>query len=219
MNNLGKVFKNGVFSNNPVLVQLVGYCSVLAVTTSVINAIGMSAAVIFVATFSNIVVSALRDFIPDKVRIPAYIVVIATFVTLVQMFLQAFIPPLYESLGLFIPLIVVNCLIFGRAEGFASDNAIIPSAVDGFANALGYSWVIVVIAAVRELLGSGTLLGMAIIPEEYTIGLFAQAPGAFIVLAMIMIVFNIYQVNSEQRKEEARLAEKSGDFATAEGSR
>ena len=121
---LKKIFFDGIFANNPVLVQLVGMCSVLAVTTSVVNAIGMGSSVIFVVTCSNIVISSLRKFIPDKVRIPAYVVIIATFVTLVQMFLSAYIPALYDSLGLFIPLIVVNCLILARAESFASKNTV-----------------------------------------------------------------------------------------------
>lgn len=194
------IILSGVFGQNPVLVQMIGLCSVLAITTSVQNAIGMGLAVTFVVTASNLVISALRNFIPDKVRIPAYIVVIATFVTIVEMVTHAYVPALYESLGLFIPLIVVNCLIFGRAEGFASSNGVIPSLVDGLANGLGYTWVVLAVAAVRELFGYGSLMGVDIIPEEFTIGLFSQAPGAFIVLGLILVVFNAINVRNERKK-------------------
>lgn len=200
MNRFGKIINDGLFKNNPVLVQLIGLCSVLAITTSVENAIGMGAAVIFVVTMSNIVISALRDFIPDKVRIPSYIVVIATFVTIVEMVLNAYVPALYESLGLFIPLIVVNCLIFGRAEAFASKNTILDSAIDGIFQGLGYTWVVIAVAAVRELLGNGSLMGVEIIPEEFTIGLFGQAPGAFVVLAFILVIYNVISLNAEKKK-------------------
>lgn len=209
MNSFKKILSSGIFVNNPVLVQLIGLCSVLAITTSVENAIGMGAAVTFVVTASNIVVSALRNFIPNKVRIPAYIVVIATFVTIVEMVLNAYIPALYKSLGLFIPLIVVNCLIFGRAEGFASDNTVIDSAVDGIANGLGYTWVVIIVAAVRELFGSGALMGKELIPEEFTIGLFSQAPGAFIVLGLVIVVFNI--INDRNARRNAGQAKHDGN--------
>ena len=209
MNSFKKILSSGIFVNNPVLVQLIGLCSVLAITTSVENAIGMGAAVTFVVTASNIVVSALRNFIPNKVRIPAYIVVIATFVTIVEMVLNAYIPALYKSLGLFIPLIVVNCLIFGRAEGFASDNTVIDSAVDGVANGLGYTWVVIIVAAVRELFGSGALMGKELIPEEFTIGLFSQAPGAFIVLGLVIVVFNI--INDRNARRNAGQAKHDGN--------
>lgn len=209
MNSFKKILSSGIFVNNPVLVQLIGLCSVLAITTSVENAIGMGAAVTFVVTASNIVVSALRNFIPNKVRIAAYIVVIATFVTIVEMVLNAYIPALYKSLGLFIPLIVVNCLIFGRAEGFASDNTVIDSAVDGIANGLGYTWVVIIVAAVRELFGSGALMGKELIPEEFTIGLFSQAPGAFIVLGLVIVVFNI--INDRNARRNAGQAKHDGN--------
>lgn len=194
------IISSGMFGQNPVLVQMIGLCSVLAITTSVQNAIGMGLAVTFVVTASNVVISALRNFIPDKVRIPAYIVVIATFVTIVEMVTHAYVPALYESLGLFIPLIVVNCLIFGRAESFASNNGVFWSLVDGLANGLGYTWVVLAVAAVRELFGYGSLMGVDIIPEDFTIGLFSQAPGAFIVLGLILVVFNAINVRNERKK-------------------
>ena len=180
---LKKIFFDGIFSNNPVLVQLVGMCSVLAVTTSVVNAIGMGSSVIFVVTCSNIVISSLRKFIPDKVRIPAYVVIIATFVTLVQMFLSAYIPALYDSLGLFIPLIVVNCLILARAESFASKNSVFSSMIDGIGQGVGFTCALIVLASVREILGNGTWLGISNSWENYvSIGVITQAPGAFIIL-------------------------------------
>ena len=200
MKNFKDIMLSGMFGQNPVLVQMIGLCSVLAITTSVQNAIGMGLAVTFVVTASNLVISALRNFIPDKVRIPSYIVIIATFVTIVEMVTHAYVPALYESLGLFIPLIVVNCLIFGRAEGFASSNGVIPSLVDGLANGLGYTWVVLAVAAVRELFGYGSLMGADIIPEEFTIGLFSQAPGAFIVLGLILVAFNAINVRNERKK-------------------
>ncbi|MDO4673153.1 MAG: electron transport complex subunit RsxE, partial [Porphyromonadaceae bacterium] len=135
----GKIFKDGIFANNPVFVQMVGMCSVLAISSSFSNALGMGAAVIFVLTMSNIVISLLRNFIADEIRIPAFIVVIASFVTIVQMVIKAYLPALDESLGIFIPLIVVNCIILARAEGFASQNGLLPSIVDGIAQGLGYT--------------------------------------------------------------------------------
>lgn len=186
--NLFKVFKDGIFSNNPVFVQMVGMCSVLAISSSLSNALGMGAAVIFVLVLSNLVISLLRNFIPDEVRIPAFIVVIASFVTMVQMLIKAFLPALDESLGIFIPLIVVNCLILARAEGFASKQGIVASIVDGFGQGLGYTVAISILAAIRELFGNGTLLDMRIIPEDFTIGFLVQPASSFIVLGMMFAV-------------------------------
>lgn len=183
--NYGKIFKDGILSNNPVFVQMVGMCSVLAISSSVTNALGMGAAVIFVLTMSNIVVSLLRNFISDEIRIPAFIVVIASFVTIVQMAIKAYFPALDESLGIFIPLIVVNCIILARAEGFASKNGVLPSIVDGLAQGLGYTIAITALAFVREVLGAGTLLGKTLIPSEYTIGFLLQPASSFIVLGMM----------------------------------
>jgi electron transport complex protein RnfE len=181
----GKIFKDGVFANNPVFVQMVGMCSVLAISSSLTNALGMGAAVIFVLTMSNIVISLLRNFIADEIRIPSFIVVIASFVTIVQMVIKAYLPALDESLGIFIPLIVVNCIILARAEGFASQNGVLPSIVDGLSQGIGYTIAISALAIVRELLGAGTLLGASIIPAEYTIGFLQQPASSFIVLGMM----------------------------------
>lgn len=198
MNRFKEIFTNGIFTNNPVMVQLVGLCSVLGITTSVENALGMGAAVIFVLTCSNIVISALRNFIPDKIRIPSYIVVIATFVTIIDMVLNAYVPALYESLGIFIPLIVVNCIIFARAESFANKNTVIESIADGLAQGLGYTWVVVVLAAIREVMGAGTLMGIQLIPDDFTIGMFTQAPGAYIVLGAMIGVYNVLKRKKAQ---------------------
>jgi electron transport complex protein RnfE len=183
--NYGKIFKDGIFANNPVFVQMVGMCSVLAISSNFVNALGMGAAVIFVLTMSNIVISLLRNFIADEIRIPSFIVVIASFVTIVQMAIKAYFPALDESLGIFIPLIVVNCIILARAEGFASQNGVLPSIVDGLAQGIGYTIAIGALALVREVLGAGTLMGMTIIPTEYTIGFLLQPASSFIVLGMM----------------------------------
>lgn len=199
---LKKIFFDGIFANNPVLVQLVGMCSVLAVTTSVTNAIGMGSSVIFVVTCSNIVISSLRKFIPDKVRIPAYVVIIATFVTLVQMFLSAYIPALYDSLGLFIPLIVVNCLILARAESFASKNTVFSSMIDGIGQGVGFTCALIVLSSVREILGNGTWLGFPILGKKYvSIGVITQAPGAFIILGLLVAGFNMLSRKVNAKKE------------------
>lgn len=181
----GKIFKDGIFANNPVFVQMVGMCSVLAISSNFVNALCMGAAVIFVLTMSNIVISLLRNFIADEIRIPSFIVVIASFVTIVQMAIKAYFPALDESLGIFIPLIVVNCIILARAEGFASQNGVLPSIVDGLAQGIGYTIAIGALALVREVLGAGTLMGMTIIPTEYTIGFLLQPASSFIVLGMM----------------------------------
>jgi len=189
------ILKNGIFKDNPVLAQLVGLCSVLAITNTVVNAFSMSMAVIAVLVGANFVVSLLRKVIPHKIRIPIFIVVIATFVTMVEMFMKAFAPPIYESLGIFIPLIVVNCMILARAESFAYKNKVLPSVVDGLGNGLGYTFAVVILAAIRELFGSGTLFegtsfainvfGDKIQPAA----IFVAPAGAFIVLGIITAVF------------------------------
>ena len=188
--NYGKIFTDGIFKNNPVLVQMVGMCSVLAISSSLTNAVGMGVSVTFVLVMSNLVISLLRNFIADEIRIPSFIVVIAGFVTIVQMLIKAYAPALDKSLGIFIPLIVVNCIILARAEGFASQNGPIPSIVDGISQGLGYTIAISILAFFRELLGSGTLFGIGIIPEEYTIGFMLQPASSFIVLGLIYGAFN-----------------------------
>ncbi len=201
-----KIIKDALINNNPVLVQLIGLCSVLAVSINVKNAIAMTAAVVFVTTLSNISISLLRKIIPDKIRIPIYIVVIATFVTLVDMFLNAFVPSVYASLGLFIPLIVVNCLILARAESFASKNKLLPSAVDGFFSGLGYGLAIIFLAAVREILGSGAIFGFKFSEAFNPMGLFVMPPGAFIILGIMIFGLNIYRNKQKEKedKEEAK---------------
>lgn len=188
--NLAKVFIEGLFANNPVFVQTVGMCSVLAISSSLTNAIGMGVSVTFVVVMSNLVISLLRNFISDEIRIPAFIVIIAGFVTIVQMSIKAYLPALDESLGIFIPLIVVNCLILARAEGFASSHGSFSSIIDGIGQGLGYTLAISTLAFFRELLGAGTLFGMRLIPETYTIGFLQQPASSFIVLGMLVAAFN-----------------------------
>ena len=196
--NYGKIFTDGIFKNNPVLVQMVGMCSVLAISSSLTNAVGMGVSVTFVLVMSNLVISLLRNFIADEIRIPSFIVVIAGFVTIVQMLIKAYAPALDKSLGIFIPLIVVNCIILARAEGFASQNGPIPSIVDGISQGLGYTIAISILAFFRELLGSGTLFGIGIIPEEYTIGFMLQPASSFIVLGLI---FGAFQAIMNRKKK------------------
>ena len=187
---LGSVFMDGLLFQNPILVQMLGVCSSLAVTTSLVNALGMSAAVIVVLVCSNIAISLLRKIIPDQVRIVSYIVVIAGFVTIVDLLMQAYLPSLADSLGIFIPLVVVNCIILARAEAFASKNGILASAADGLGMGLGYSWVICVIAFVRELIGSGTVFGYEVFGGYYQpSSLFILPAGAFIVLGSTIAVY------------------------------
>lgn len=196
---LSKVLSNGMFKNNPIFMQLIGLCSTLAVTNTLTNAIAMGVAVTFVLIMSNTVVSALRKVIPDKVRIPAFIVVIATFVTLVEMVLHAYALPIYEALGIFLPLIVVNCCILGEAEGFAYQNKVVPSLVDGLGTGLGYTIAVVSMGVIRELFGSGELLGARIFPESYPgIGFLVAPAGAFILLGFLIAAFR----NIMKKREE-----------------
>ena len=196
--NYGKIFTDGIIKNNPVLVQMVGMCSVLAISSSLTNAVGMGVSVTFVLVMSNLVISLLRNFIADEIRIPSFIVVIAGFVTIVQMLIKAYAPALDKSLGIFIPLIVVNCIILARAEGFASQNGPIPSIVDGISQGIGYTLAISILAFFRELLGSGTLFGIGIIPEGYTIGFMLQPASSFIVLGLI---FGAFQAIMNRKKK------------------
>ena len=197
------VFLNGVFNENPTFRLVLGMCPTIAVTTSATNAVGMGAAVIFVLTCSNVLISLLRNFIPDKVRIPCYVVVIAMFVTVVQMVLQAFIPSLYESLGLFLPLIVVNCIILARAEAFAAKNSVLPSMMDGIGIGVGFTAALTMIAVVRELLGNGTLFGLPVFGADYPPALmFILAPGGFLVLALLLALINKIVLQREKNKEE-----------------
>ena len=182
-----KVFTAGIIRENPVLRLVLGCCSALAVTTTVSGAVGMGLAMTFVLVCSNIVISALRKVIPTKVHLPCYIVIIATFVTVVQMVLQAFVPDLYKALGVYLALIVVNCIILGRAEMFACKNNVVDSALDGVGMGLGYTLTATLMASIREILGSGTWLGFQIIPESVAkVSIMTQAPGAFFCFGLLM---------------------------------
>ena len=184
--NVGKQLKEGLLTQNPVLIQLLGMCSTLAITTTISNGIGMGVSVTIILTLSNIFISLLRKIIPEQVRIACYIVVIAGFVTMVDLLLQAFFPDIAESLGVFIPLIVVNCIILARAESFASKNKPIAAAVDGICQGIGYTLVLLVMSAIRELLGSGALAGNQIFPAEYSASLIAQPVGGFLTLGCLI---------------------------------
>ena len=177
---------NGILRENPVFALVLGMCPTLATTTSAINGMSMGLATTFVLVCSNVVISLLKNLIPDKVRIPAFIVVIATFVTMVQLLMQAYLPSIYDVLGLFIPLIVVNCIVLGRAEAFAAKNTVGLSALDGLGMGLGFSLALTLIGAVRELLGTGCVLGLNLYSETYGMLIFVLAPGAFIVLGYLM---------------------------------
>lgn len=184
-----KYIVNGIVKENPTFVLLLGMCPTLATTTSAINGMSMGLATMFVLILSNMAISAVARFIPDKVRIPSYIVIIATFVTLLQFVMQAYVPAVYETLGLFIPLIVVNCIVLGRAEAFASKNGILDSALDGFGIGLGFTLSLTILGIVREILGSGSVFGYRFITGDGIL-VFVMAPGAFLALGYLMVLFN-----------------------------
>ena len=201
---LKKIFLNGIVTENPTFRLVLGMCPTLAITTSVLNGLGMGLATTFVLVCSNFVISLIRNFVPSKVRIPAYIVVIATFVTIVQLLLEAFLPSLSQSLGLFIPLIVVNCIIFARAESFASKNPPLASMADGLGMGLGFTISLSIISAVRELIGSGTLLGCPVLGSNYPgVLLFILAPGGYITLGLVMVAFNAVMKKIDGRRRAA----------------
>lgn len=185
-----KNFTKGFIKENPVFVLVLGMCPTLGVTSSAINGLGMGLATAFVLMMSNVVISLVKNIIPDKVRIPSFIVIIAAFVTVVQLIMQAYVPELYKSLGLFIPLIVVNCIVLGRAEAFASKNNIVSSAIDGIGIGLGFSFALVLLGSIREILGSGKIFNITIYPENYVTLIFVLAPGAFIVLGYLIALIN-----------------------------
>ena len=189
MNNL-KILINGIIKENPTFVLLLGMCPTLGTTSSALNGMSMGLATMFVLICSNMAISAMKNLIPDMVRIPGYIVIIATFVTVVQMCMEAFVPALYASLGLFIPLIVVNCIVLGRAEAFAAKNGVIPSAFDGLGIGLGFTIALTLLGATRELLGTGKLFSTTIIPKQYGSLVFVLAPGGFIVLGYLIAIVN-----------------------------
>jgi electron transport complex protein RnfE len=188
--NQWKNFSKGFIKENPVFVLVLGMCPTLGVTSSAINGLGMGLATTFVLMMSNIAISLVKNVIPDKVRIPSFIVIIAAFVTVVQLTMQAYVPALYKSLGLFIPLIVVNCIVLGRAEAFASKNTIVSSAIDGLGIGLGFSFALVLLGGIREILGSGKLFNITLYSENYVTLLFVLAPGAFIVLGYLIALIN-----------------------------
>jgi electron transport complex protein RnfE len=187
-----KNFTKGFIKDNPVFVLLLGLCPTLAVTTSAINGLGMGLATTFVLTMSNIVVSLVKNFIPDKVRIPSFIVVIASFVTIVELTMQAFTPALFEALGIFIPLIVVNCLVLGRAEAFASKNNFLSAVIDGLGMGLGFAFALTLLGAIRELLGSGAIFSLKFIDADGIL-VFILPPGAFITLGYLIAVMNKFK--------------------------
>ena len=199
---LASVFFNGVINENPTFRLVLGTCPTLAVTTSAINGLGMGAAATFVLLGSNAVISLLRNFIPDKVRIPAFIVVICTFVTMVQMLMQAFVPSLYDALGMFIPLIVVNCIILARAEAFASKNRVLPSIVDGLGMGVGFTLAITVMGAIRELIGAGTVFGIQVMSSGYQpMLLIVMASGGFLTFGLYLGLFNLIVNRIEKKKK------------------
>lgn len=188
-----KIITNGLIKENPTFVLILGMCPTLATTSSAINGLGMGLATLFVLVGSNVAVSLLKNVIPDQVRIPAYVVVIATFVSVVQMSMEAYTPALYESLGIFIPLIVVNCIVLGRAEAFASKNTVFASMLDGLGMGLGFTFALTLLGVVREILGTGKVFGIGLFPESYGMLIFVLAPGAFIALGYLIAIMNKFK--------------------------
>jgi electron transport complex protein RnfE len=200
-----QTIKNGLLDENPVFRLVLGMCPTLAVTTSASNGVGMGIAATFVLICSNLFISMLRNVIPSKIRIPCYIVIIAAFVTVVQMVLEAYLPSLYDSLGVYIPLIVVNCIILGRAEAFASKNSVLLSVADGIGMGLGFTLAITIIGSVREFLGAGTIFGITILGASYQPMLvMILPPGAFLVLGSLLGLLNVIQNKGKAKKEGSR---------------
>ena len=210
--NLGKQFKEGLITNNPVLVQVLGMCSTMAITTSFFNGLGMGLAVTVILTLSNVIISAIRKIVPDKIRIAMFIVVIAGFVTCVDLLIQAYVPSLASSLGVFIPLIVVNCIILGRAESFSYKNGIAASFFDGIFQGIGYTVVLMVMCIIREFLGTGTFgggllnggAGIRILPEQFPIGVLTLPVGGFLVLAALIAAMQWALSRPKKNKEESK---------------
>ena len=209
--NFKKQLREGLLTQNPVLVQLLGMCSTMAITTSLFNGLGMGVAVIVILTLSNVIISAMRKIIPDKIRIAMFIVVIAGFVTCVDLLIQAFVPALSESLGVFIPLIVVNCIILGRAEAFSYKNGVVASFWDGIFQGIGYTAVLVVMCVIREFLGAGTFGGgilnggdgIQILPEQFPMGMLTLPVGGFLVLACLIAAMQ-WALSKSKNKEESK---------------
>ena len=206
MNKAAERLYNGLVKENPTFVLMLGMCPTLAVTTLAVNGIGMGLTTTVILALSNVMISALRKVIPDGVRMPAYIVIVASFVTIVQFLLQAYLPNLYDSLGIYIPLIVVNCIILGRAEAYASKNPVIPSFFDGLGMGLGFTVGLTAIGIVRELIGSGKIFGFQVMPSAYEpVTIFILAPGAFLVLTLLVALQNRVKRSLEKKGIETKL--------------
>ena len=195
-----RIFTNGLVKENPLIMLMIGLCSALAITTSVANGIGMGLAMTFVIVLSEMIISIFRKFIPNDIRIPIFIIVIASFTTIVDLLMQAFLPELSESMGIFIKLIVVNCIIMGRVESFASKETPLKAMVDALGMGMGFTWVLVVMSAIRELLGTGTVLGIRLLPDDYLIKFFANSPGGFFVFGIMIALTYLVQDQQKQRK-------------------
>ena len=209
--NIGKQFKDGLLTQNPVLVQVLGMCSTMAITTSFFNGIGMGVAVTIILTLSNLIIAAMRKIIPDKIRIAMFIVVIAGFVTCVDLSIQAFLPDLANSLGVFIPLIVVNCIILGRAEAFSYKNGVVASMFDGIFQGIGYTWVLLAMCIIREFLGKGAFgggvlgaNGVQIFPSDFGVGMLTLPVGGFLVLAALIAAMQWALARPKKDKEESK---------------
>ncbi len=208
---------NGIIKENPTFVLMLGMCPTLAVTTSALNGLGMGVATMAVLVMSNMIISLLRKVIPNGVRVPVYIIIIASFVTVVEMLMHAFLTPLYNSLGIFIPLIVVNCIIFGRAESYASKNNVLLSVFDGFGIGIGFTIGLTTIGIIRELLGSGTVFGFRVLPESYEpISIFILAPGAFLVLSLLCALMNELGVSKKEKKKNTLCTGNCAECPSAE---
>ena len=211
MNKAGERLINGLIKENPTFVLMLGMCPTLAVTTSAVNGLGMGLTTMVVLALSNMMISLLRNIIPGKVRIPAFIVVIAAFVTIVELLLEGFIPTLYDALGIYIPLIVVNCIILGRAEAYASKNGVIPSLFDGIGMGLGFSFALTCIGGIREILGMGEIFGVRIMPESYVpFSIFVLAPGAFFVLSALTAIQNYAKIRGEKKGKDVSKIQSGG---------
>ena len=206
--NIKQQFKEGLITNNPVLVQLIGMCATMAITTSLFNGIGMGLSVLVILTCCNVVISLIRKVIPNDIRLAIFVLVIASFVTIVDLLLQAYVPALSASLGVFIPLIVVNCIILGRAEAFASKNSVAASAVDGICQGIGYTVVLLILSAFRELLGAGTLLGIQVMPSSYVPASMLTLPvGGFLCLGTLIAIMQWALARSEKKNAEKKETE------------
>ena len=218
MNKLIERLKNGIITENTIFVQVLAMCPTLAVTTSAENALGMGLASTVVLIFSNMMISAIRKFVPDKIRIPAYIVVIASFVTIVDMLMHGYVPALYKSLGIFIPLIVVNCVILGRAEAYASKNPVIPSIFDAIGMGLGFTVALFLIGAFREVIGAGQILGMQVMPASYKpASIMILAPGAFFTLGGLVTFLNYRKIKKAKKNNEQVIEMQAGGCGSCSG--